>query len=137
MLAWLNLLDMGGGQTPIDTDVNTLHVLHENTTLTAYRGIFEVKTIYLDKADTKRVSVDWSHWLATGTSIASSSWEVEDSNTSLSVASDSATSDVTEAYLSTTFGYGNRLYLKNTIVTDEAIPETASRSLDIFIVRTT
>jgi len=135
MIPVLNLLAMGGGQKPIETDSNTLIVDHEDRTLVVDRGMYAVKTIYLDKDATKRISVDWSKWLPTDISISTSTWATENSTTRLTVSNDSATNTATECYIDTT-AYDLEIYLKNTIVTSATIPETESRSFLIKTVRT-
>ena len=135
MIPALNLLAMGGGQKPIVIDANTLIIRHEDRTLVVQRGVYSMKTVYIDKAAKKRISVDWAKWLPSDVTIASSTWETENETNRLVVSDTSATSTVTECYIDTT-DYDFEIFLKNTIVTDATIPETESRSFLIKTVRT-
>ena len=96
-------------------------------------------TVYLDADPSsttglKHISVDWSDWLPASTSIASSTWTVENSDTSLTLSGKSNDSTTTECYVKGN-QYGLNLFVKNTIVTDAATPETASRSILVKTVR--
>jgi len=136
MLAALQLLNMGGGEAEITVDSrNTLFVPFEQTTLFAQRGAFDLLTVYIDKdSDAKLVKIDWSGWL-NGSSIASTTWEVENSSNRLTISNQTNNSTICTAYLNATY-YNDELYIKNTIVTGDTIPETESRSILVKTLRT-
>jgi hypothetical protein len=140
-LAALMNLGFAGGEQPLVTDANQLIVRYEDRELVVTRGEYSIKTIYLDKGtiggtqNVKRISTNWEKWLPSGVTISTSAWEVQDSNTLITITSEAKTSTATECYLSTS-QYGMPLFVKNTIVTNAAIPETDSRSFLIKRTRT-
>lgn len=136
MLAALQLLNMGGGQADITVDSrNTLFVPFEQNTLFVQRGFYDMLTVYIDKdSDAKLVKIDWSDWL-NGSSIASTTWEVQNSSNRITVSNTSNNSTICTAYLNATY-YNDEIFVKNTIVTNDTIPETESRSILVKTVRT-
>jgi len=136
MIPVLNLLNMGGGQGTVDTDSrNTLFVQRENTTLFAQKGSNDMLTVYIDiDADAKLVNVDWSGWLGTST-IASSTWKVQEGSTAIVISNQSNTATVATGYLDSVVDNQN-LFIKNTIVTNDAIPRTEPRSILVKTLRT-
>jgi hypothetical protein len=134
-LGWLVNLNFSGGSAPDVHDAEaTLFVGAEDTTLYATHG-YDMKTIYKDEKSTakKKAKVDWTDWLASGSAIASSTWE-EESGT-LSLSDQSAGTAITTAYF-TGGTYDSEFWLKNTITTDDTVPLIESRSILVKIVRT-
>ena len=135
-LGALSLLNMGGGQADPQFDANTLYVGFEDTNLIVFRGLYDMKVIYIDVDAKKRIQADWTDWL-NGSTIDTSTWTVESSSTEIVVSDTSNTTAVTVAYINAAAGtYQLDINLKNTIVTNDAIPETESRSFLIKVVRT-
>ena len=58
--------------------------MDSKNTLYAYRGVYRKKVIYLDKDAKTKINMDASGWADTD-SIASASWEVENSDTSITI----------------------------------------------------
>lgn len=135
MISAFQLLNMGGGSAAPIWDANTLYVPFEDTTLYVYRGVFSMKTIFIDKdSDAKRISADWTDWL-NGSDIASVVWEIENSSSQIVLSNKSNTVKVATAYVNAN-DYNLELHVKCTITTNDSIPETESRSFLIRTVRT-
>ena len=135
-------LGFAGGMKPIEMDANALIAKFQDRELVAFRGMHKMKILTIhgsrsNPASNKlRAPVNWVHWLNDGDSIASSTWTVEDQNSSvLTISDESNTSTATVCYV-TALENNQELHLHNTIVTDGAvhgITETVTRS---FLVKT-
>ena len=85
------------------------------------------------EGDKVRVDVNWSSWLG-DSSIASDTWE--ELTGALTISNESNTTTASTAYISG--GTFDREYeLKNTIITDDAIPRTESRWITVQVVKKT
>ena len=64
MLGWALNLGFGGGEQPAGYDANSIYVPYEDSIINVYKGIYTVKTIYIDEdATAKKIRFDWSDWL--------------------------------------------------------------------------
>ena len=93
-------------------------ILYDANTLYVVRGAPRKRTVYTDEDCSIRLSVNWSDFLASGDSIVSSTWTVEDSNSLMTLSSpdyDSAGVG-TEVYASIS-EQDQDIYAKNTITT--------------------
>ena len=134
MLGWILNLSFAGGEGEIAVDANTLFVNYEDTTLHVTRGRYEIKTIYVDKDATKRISADWSDWL-NGSSIASVVWEVENNSNIITLSDASNNSTVCVNYVAASV-YDQEIFVKCTITTDDSPVEVEPRSFLVKTVRT-
>ena len=134
MIPILNLLGMGGGQQPIEIDGNTVFVGFQDDTLHVIRGVEKTMTLYVDEDGKKRASINYSLWLPSSVSIATSTWSVEDSSNLVTLANDSDDGVSAEVYVTATTR-NQEIWIKNKIITDAAIPETRYQSILINCVR--
>jgi len=135
-MLWLMNLDFAGGEAADTFVLNTLYVDAESTTLFV-RDDNDMLIVYkhLDRAsgasDKQVVKVDWTKWLD-GSTISTSTWTVNDSNLTLSDASNSSTT-------ATTYISGGvedcEYWLVNSVVTADAVARTESRSIRVKVVR--
>ena len=91
-----------------------------------------MKTIYCDKdSEAKYIAADFTDWLTgganTASQIASVTWKVAENDSRLTLSNASNTGTVAVNYVNVT-GHNQQTFLKCTIVTTDAIPETESRS---------
>ena len=119
---------MGGGLRILDIDANTIHIYHQTDTFFVYRGRHQKMTIHVDKNGKKRVSLNYSNWLPSGVSIATSTWATQDNTNSLTLADSAADTTTTETYVTATTR-DTELYIENKIVTDATVPETMTTSV--------
>jgi len=130
-----NLLEMGGGIRAIEIDAGTVFVNYEDDVLHVIRGVEKTMTIYVDEDGKKRASINYSLWLPSGVSVDTSTWTVENNDTSMITLADDASDGVsTEVYV-TASTRDRETWIKNTIVTDATIPETISNSILVKCVR--
>ena len=128
---------MGGGQKPIETDGNTVFVNYQDDTLHVIRGVEQTMTIYCDAGAEKRISANYSLWLPSGVSIASSVWNVENSSNRVTLANDASDSTAVEVYVTTADGTRNtETWVRNKMITDATPTETIYRSILIKCLRT-
>jgi len=132
MIPILNLLEMGGGRAPIAVDGNTVFVNYQDDVMHVIRGVQKTMTLYVDTDGVKRASINYSQWLPSGVEIATSTWESE--STLVTLASDATDGISTEVYVSA-LRRNEEIWIKNTIVTDAAIPETINNSILVNCVR--
>ena len=128
MLSALQLLGLGGGRKPLTIDQGTIFVKNEDTTIHIYRNIEKRMTIYLDKDTVKRVSCNYSQFLPSGVTIASSTWEVEKESNNI-VLTDPANDTVTTEVYAKGVLRDTEIYILNTITTSATIPETYKQSI--------
>ena len=102
--------------------------------LYAYRGIYKKKHVTVDVDATIKIQMDATNWLD-GDNIASAVWKTEDETSLIAVSNTSETTKVCTAYLTTT-SYGQSINLKCSALSDNATPETCSRSFTVHRART-
>ena len=136
-MLWLQNLGLAGGNAADTTFVlDTLYVDAENTTLYV-RDVDDMLTVYLHGKTTnntsqlKVVKVDWTKWLGSS-SISTSTWTVDD--TTLTLSNDSNSTVTATVYIGPA-SIDAEYWLVNTIVTDDAVARTESRSIRVKVVR--
>ena len=134
MIPVLNLLAMGGGQKPIETDGNTVFVNYQDDVLHVIRGVEKTMTLYVDEDGKKRASINYSLWLPSGVAIASSSWSIQNNTNLITLADDSNDGTSAEVYVSSSVR-DTEIWIKNTMITDADIPETIHNSILVKCVR--
>jgi hypothetical protein len=135
-MTWLLNLGFAGGEAEAEWSLETLHVPFEKRTWYVHRGTFDDMNLYLNEGNTKRVVIDWSRWLTSGVSVSSVAWE-SDPEGYVTIANTSNNSTSATAYItadSDILDIG--LDVKATMITDAAIPEIDSRSIQVKILRT-
>ena len=134
MIPVLNLLAMGGGQKPIEIDGNTVFVNYQDDVLHVIRGVEKTMTLYVDEDGKKRASINYSLWLPENVSIASSNWSIQNNTNLVTLADDSNDGISAEVYVSSSTR-NTEIWIKNTMITDAAIPETIHNSILVKCVR--
>lgn len=133
-LAAIQQLGMGGGRKPLTIDQTTHFVGYQDDVLHVYRGIEKNMTLYIDKTTKKRASINYSQWLPSGVSIASSAWEVENESNLLTLSNTANDTETTEVYVTGTLR-DTEIWIKNKIVTDATVPETYNQSILVKTLR--
>lgn len=91
------------------------------------------ETIVKDPNASIFYGMDWTRWLASGVTIATSTWSVTDGDAALTLDHDSIVLGATATQVRLTGGTAERVYtVTNRITTDELLPQTDDRS---FYVR--
>ena len=134
MLGWLLNLGFAGGQQPIAQDGNTVFVNYQDDVLHVIRGVEKTMTLYVDEDGKKRASINYSLWLPSGVSIATSSWSIQNNTNLVTLADDSNDGTTAEVYVSSSVR-DTEIWIKNTMITDAAIPETIHNSILVKCVR--
>ena len=134
MIPVLNLLSMGGGQRTIEIDGNTVFVNYQDDVLHVIRGVEKTMTLYVDEDGKKRASINYSLWLPSGVSIATSSWSIQNNTNLITLADDSNDGTTAEVYVSSSTR-NTEIWIKNTMITDADIPETIHNSILVKCVR--
>ena len=125
---------MGGGRRPIFADGNTVFVNHQDSVLHVIRGVEKSMTLYVDEDGKKRASINYSLWLPSGVSIATSSWSIQNNTNRITLADDSNDGITAEVYVTATTR-NTEIWIKNTMITDATIPETIHNSILVKCVR--
>jgi hypothetical protein len=134
-LGWGQNLAIGGGEEPTAFDALTYVIDPEDNTFFAYKGVYDMKTVYIGKtSNKKKVVIDWSNWLNSGSSIASDTW-VSSPTGVLTLSNESSTSTTSIVYINSNT-IDSEVWLTNQITTDDSIALIEERNILVKTVRT-